>query len=136
MLSKFWWRHVISHLFSLSLCLFQFFSFFLSLSFSVRFCCLVSPFKITQLQTRVSDHSKWTKCKSKERGGKCTLIQTRRDRRDLTEIEIENRNREMNGKKLLNSQTQLIIVIINAKKKKKEKRSAGFNGPIQYNFRY
>lgn len=38
----------------------------------------------------------------------------------------------MNGKKLLNSQTQLIIVIINAKIKEKDQL---VQEPIQYNFR-
>lgn len=67
------------------------------------------------------NHSKRTKRKLKEKGRKCALVQVRGEREDSTEIEIGNeRNKETNGKKLLNSQTQLIIVVINAKKERRK----------------
>lgn len=65
--------------------------------------------------------------------GKKVRLQAWREKEDLTEIEVGNeRNKEMNGKKLLNSQIQLIM--INAKKERK--KISPFEGQIQYSFRW
>lgn len=70
------------------------------------------------------------KCKSKEK----VCLQARREKEDLTEIEVRNeRNKKMNGKKLLNSQIQLIM--INAKKERKKISSFKANS-IQFSLTY